>query len=493
MKKLFFACALFALAAPTQAQLLKKLKDKVNKTIDKATAGGAESGSEASSSSGSRSAAAGDDDNSSSGGKSKQLWCDSIITQGADGNGPIKVDESKSGGVEYEMVYSSAGKINIMYDESSIGIGKNSKGYKLIINERLDNKSQYVVLQDGKVLATSPTVPNEHLGKGVSGQFSVGNTSSSRDEEMKKYIVADSTKYNVAGQDAKSVKINKVTDQQADMALQMARQTDEYKAMSAEEKKEFEEMMKKGIAQNNSMAGQTISMPAQQATSYSTITGYRLVVKGKTYAKFMAPPMVDVTETTVFAVGADENANPILVLNGKKTALDKNKLLGMNGQMVRSADNSKFVYVEIKPLSDAEMDKVTADPSNARYAYTIVKSDGSIVQITDYTQSGKFTLTNSGTIININNHSGEVYADGKPAGKFKLKDGYMLDPESIMIGSSLSRIAYYDGADGSINYIDGSVAKLGIMYPTVIAENGKNYLTWFRKCRNNIYKAKYPF
>lgn len=491
MKKIFLACALFALAAPSQAQLLKKLKDKVNKAVDKAT-GGNESGSE-SASEGRSSSGSADDDNSSSGGKSKQLWCDSIITQGADGNGPIKVDESKSGGVEYEMVYSSAGKINIMYDESSIGIGKNNRSYKLIINERLENKSQYVVVQDGKVLATSPTVPNEHLGKGVSGQFSVGNTSSARDEEMKKYIIADSVKHNVAGQDAKSVKINKVTDQQADMALQMAKQTDEYKAMSAEEKKEFEEMMKKGIAQNNSMAGQTISMPAQQASSYTMISGYRLVVKGKTYAKFMAPPAVDVTETNVFAVGADENANPIMVVNGKKTALDKTKLLGMNGQIVRSADNSKFVYVEIKPLTDAEMDKVTADPSNARYVYTVVKSDGSIVTITDYTQSGKFTLTNSGTIININNHTGEVYADGKPAGKFTLKDGYMLDPESIMIGSSLSKIAYYDGANGSINYIDGSVLKLGIMYPTVVTENGKNYLTWFRKCRNNIYKAKYPF
>lgn len=300
-------------------------------------------------------------------------------------------------------------------------------------------------------------------------------------------------KHNIAGHDGKSVKINKVNDQQADMAMEMARQSDEYKAMSAAEKKEFEEMMKKGIAYNNSMAGQTVSVPAQQAASYSTITGYRLVVKGKTYAKFMAPPAVDVTETNVFAVGADENGNPILVLNGKKISLDKKKVMGMNGQIVRSADNSKFVYVEMKPLTDAEMDKVNADPTNARYAYSVVKSDGSIVLITDYTQSGKFTLTNSGTVININNHTGEVYADGKPAGKFTLKDGYMLDPESIMIGSSLSKIAYYDGANGSINYIDGSVAKLGIMYPTVITENGKNYLTWFRKCRNNIYKAKYPF
>lgn len=491
MKNIILAFALIAFAAPSQAQLLKKIKDKVNKTIDKATSGG-ESGSAPSSSSDSRSVST-DDDNSSSGGKSKQLWCDSIITQGADGNGPIKVDESKSGGVEYEMVYSSAGKINIMYDESSIGIGKNSKSYKLIINERVDNKSQYVVVQDGKVLATSATVPNEHLGKGVSGQFSVGNTSSARDEEMKKYIVADSMKHNVAGHDGKSVKINKVNDQQADMAMEMARQSDEYKAMSAAEKKEFEEMMKKGIAYNNSMAGQTVSVPAQQAASYSTITGYRLVVKGKTYAKFMAPPAVDVTETNVFAVGADENGNPILVLNGKKISLDKKKVLGMTGQIVRSADNSKFVYVEMKPLTDAEMDKVNADPTNARYAYSVVKSDGSIVLITDYTQSGKFTLTNTGIVININNHTGEVYADGKPAGKFTLKDGYMLDPESIMIGSSLSKIAYYDGANGSINYIDGSVAKLGIMYPTVITENGKNYLTWFRKCRNNIYKAKYPF
>ena len=494
MRKLLFMFAVQLMVTPSQAQLLKKIKDKVNKTIDKAAGGGSEetrSSSDNSSSSSTPSAVSDDDGKTSK----KVLWCDTVLVDGGatTGSGPVKVDESKSGGVEYEMVYSSGGKINIEYNESALGIGKNRNGYRLILQERIDNKSQYVVLQDGKVIYTGATVKNEHLGNGISGQFSVGNSSNVKNEEMKQYIVADSVKHDLAGQDAKSVKINKVTDQQADMALQMARQSDEYKSMSAEEKKEFEEMMKKGSAQNNSMAGQTISTPAMQATSYSTVSGYRVVVKGKTYGKFSMPPAVEVSDAMVFAVGADENGNPVLISNSKKTPLDKTKVTGMNGQIVRSPDLKKFVYVEMKPMTDAEMDAISADPANARYKYTIIKSDGSVFQITDYTQSGKFQLTNSGAVININNLTAEVYADGKSVGKFKVKEGYSLEPEAIMVGDNPSKIAYYDGAEGSINYIDGTVKKLGIMYPTVVSENGKNYITWFRKCRNNIYKAKFPF
>jgi hypothetical protein len=251
--------------------------------------------------------------------------------------------------------------------------------------------------------------------------------------------------------------------------------------------------LKKGIAQNNSMAGQTIAMPQQQASSYSTVSGYRFVVKGKTLGTFSMPPFVEVNDNSTFAVGVDQDGKPVALVNGKKIMLDKNKVQAMTGQIIRSNDLRKFVYIELKPLSDAEMDAALANPANTKYVYNVVKSDGTVSQVTDYTSTGKWALTNSGSVISINSQTGEVYADGKKAGKFRMKEGSYLDPASVFIGSSVSKIAFYDGAEGSINYLDGTVAKLGIFYPTVVSENGKNYLTWFRKCRNTIYKAKYAF
>ncbi len=67
-------------------------------------------------------------------------------------------------------------------------------------------------------------------------------------------------------------------------------------------------MMKKGTAQNNAMAGQTFSTPGTQEELILAITGYKLIVKGKNYAKFVSIPALEVSndELNVFAVGMDE-------------------------------------------------------------------------------------------------------------------------------------------------------------------------------------------
>lgn len=462
MKNIILAFGLIALAVPSQAQLLKKLKDKVNKTIDKAT------GSEESSSSSS---------SSSSSPLDEEKWCDSIE------------------GVAYTSIYTSEGKMDIVYSESSVGLGNDKKGYRLILSERANGKTQFVVVENGKVIATDTKVKKEYLGNGVSSAFSVGNPGEGRDKQMEKYIVADSTKHTIAKTDAKSVKVKKVEDDQMEMALAVARQTDEYKSMSAEEKKEFEETMKKGVAQNNAMAGQTISVPGQQGGSFSSVNGYRLVVKGKTYGKFLYPPVVEVSNdgANVFAVGIDENAKPVLISNGKKTMLDENKFTGMSGKIVRSPDLKKFVYVEQKKMSSDEIQDMYSADGSAKIPFNILKADGSSMLITDYAGGGKFLLTNSGNVINVNESTAEVYVDGKKAGKFKVRDGYSFDTGALLVGTDAAKIAYYDGMEGSINYLDGTVQKLGILYPTVISENGKNYLSWFRKCKNEIYLAKFAF
>ncbi|MBO9573716.1 MAG: hypothetical protein J7497_16130, partial [Chitinophagaceae bacterium] len=68
-----------------------------------------------------------------------------------------------------------------------------------------------------------------------------------------------------------------------------------------------------------------------------------------------------------------------------------------------------------------------------------------------------------------------------------------LDGEAILIGNDPSKMAYYDGNTGSINYLDGSSRKMGVIFPQLVNENGKNYLTWFRKCKNDIYLGKFVF
>jgi hypothetical protein len=460
MKNIIVVFALLVLAAPTQAQLLRKIKDKVNKSIDKAV--GLDDPESSSSSS------------SSSASKETQKWCDTV-----DG---------------LASIYSSQGRLDIVYSESSIGLGSDKKGYRLILSEQVDGKTQFVVVENGKVIATGSRVKNEWVGQGVSNGFSVGNPGEGRDKEMAKYIIADSVKHNMPKTEAKTATIQKVNEDQMDMAISMAKQTDEYKKMSAEEKKEFEETMKKAMAQNNARAGETISIAAQQGGSFSTVSGYRLVVKGKTYGKFMYPPVVEVSDdgTNVFAVGIDEKAKPVLVVNGKKTMLDENRFTGMSGKIVRSSDLRKFVYVEQKKMSEEEIQSFYS-VEGKKISYNVLRADGSSSLVTDYTNAGKFLLTNSGNIINVNQQTAEVYVDGKKAGKFEVRDGYSFDTDAMLVGDDVSKIAYYDGVEGSINYLDGRVEKLGILYPTVISENGKNYLTWFRKCKNQIFIVKHAF
>lgn len=474
---LLLSCILLGSIAPTQAQLLKKLKDKVNKTIN--NSGDSENKSNESSSGSESSASRGSQKDNSS------KWCDTV-----------KTDAVGADGVEYTLAYSSPGRVDILYDESSLGLSNNAKGYRMILSERVNNKQQYVVVENGKVINTDTKVNPEYILKRSPGN-KVDDGSAAADESMKRYIVGDTMKQTVASSGAKSVTVKKVDDDQFAMAMEMAKQTDDYKKMSEQEKKEFEESFRKAKQANASMAGKTIDIPAQQGGTYAAVTGYYVVIKGKKYGKFQMPPALDVSkdETKFFALGIDESAAPVMIVNGKKTALDKTKYSGINGKMIRSPDHKKFVYVEQKKMSDKEIEEYTKSLATQAkpIIYNIIHPDGAASTVTDYNNSGNFRLTNSGVVLNMNEETGEVYGDGKLVGKFSMQGNTRLESDAILIGNDLSQVAYYNGSEGSLTYLDGTTHKLNLMFPRVIADGGKNYLSWFRKCGNKIFIARFAY
>jgi len=305
-------------------------------------------------------------------------------------------------------------------------------------------------------------------------------------------------KQDIPKSDAKTAKVQKIDDSQMEMALQVARQSDDYKKMSDAEKKEFEENAKKALAANNSMAGTTFDVPAQQGGTVALVNGYFVVVKGKKYGKFMQPPTVEVSkdENKFLAVGLNEQAAPIMIVNGKTIALDQNKFNGMHGKIVRSPDQKNFVYVEQKKISEKELQAIAnGAASNHRQViqYNVIRPDGSMMMVTDYSYSGKFRLTNSGALIYINEETGEVYADDKPIGKFALQSGERLHADDVLIGNDISKIARFDGSEGTFTYIDGTVKNLGMTAPHFTSEGGKGYVSWFKKCGKDIYIGKFGY
>ena len=493
-KHLFLICISLVYFNPSsQAQILKKIKDKVNKTLNNSDTSSSDNDEDKSSSDKNQrnnsSAAAPVEDDSKS-----VKWCDGLsATGGGSGNAGISTKD----GVEYKKIYSSPNGFSILYDESSLGLNNDAKGYRVILSERVNNKNQFVVVENGKVVATDTKVNSEWISK-ASPQSGIKDKDEAAQEAMKKYIVGDTMKHDIPQSDARSVSINKIEDDQVEMALQMARQSDDYKKMSEAEKKEFEETVRAGIAKNNTMAGTTVDVPAQQGGTVALVNGYFLVVKGKKLGKFMMPPVIDVSkdETKIFAVGLNEEGVPVLLANGKKTLLDQNKYAAMSGRIVKSPDQKKFVYLEQKKMSDKEIEELSkAASSNQRtkLEYNVIKSDGSTMMVTDHNYTGKFLLTNSGALVNMNEETGEVFADNKPIGQFPLQSGERLNPDAVLIGTDISQVAYYNGNEGSFTYLDGSVKKLDIIFPRVISEGGKSYLTWFRKCGKDIFIARFAY
>jgi hypothetical protein len=146
-------------------------------------------------------------------------------------------------------------------------------------------------------------------------------------------------------------------------------------------------------------------------------------------------------------------------------------------------------------MSDKELEEFTksVEAMSRPLPYNVIRPDGSTSTVTDYDQSGEFRLTNSGVIVNMNEQTGEVYGDGKRIGKFSMQGNDRLNSDALLIGNDISQVAYYNGSEGSFTYLDGTTRKLNIMFPKVIFEGGKSYLTWFRKCGNKIFIARFAY
>jgi hypothetical protein len=465
MKNIILLGALIVCASATQAQLLKKLKDKVNKTINKDDSKTASSTVDASSSN-----------------SNKDHWCDTITADAVGGDG-----------VSYSKAYSGGSdNMNIVYSECSMGLQNNPLGYRLILSQYANGKTQYVVVENGKVVDSDTKVKDQYLGRGMRSETA---DNSQDNDEMKKYIVADSVRHTIPKTQGKSVTVQKVDDDQVEMALNIVRQSDEYKDKSDAEKKEMEEAMRKGFAMNNGMAGKTITAPATQGANFTTVSGYNVMVKGKNYGKFIMPPTVVVSqdESSIFVVGVDDKSTPLMVTQTKKMPLDKNRFLGNSGRMFKSADYKKAVYIELKQMTENELQQMASGANGSKMIYNALRNDGTVLQLVDYNGLGKFKVTNAGAIININEATGEVYSDNKKLGQFSLGAGEQVETDAVMIGSGPSNIAYFSGSNGSLNYLDGSVKKLGILNPRVTSQNGKTYINWFRKCGGDIYLGKFSY
>lgn len=404
----------------------------------------------------------------------------------------------------YTLAYSSPVNFTIMYDESRMGMGRDRNDYHLILKQWVDKRSQFVIIDNGKVTATVNELTKDNLIGGLRGPLDglSGGVSKSDNE---KYLVAETVTTVVPSQSSKTVTAPKNIDvSKTNQAFEMFKNTDEYKKMSAAEKKQVEEAMKMmpqaAKEYNNSgMAGQTITTPEVKGGTYNNPTGYfNIIVKGKNYGKFGGQPYLKVSgdEANVYIVGADEKGRTNFIVNDKKISLDGKSPGGMGhfGNLLMSPDGKKAAFVEIKMMTEKEQEQMLKDMQSGKPAkqnFIITKSDGSSFQMTRTDGGDKFKISNSGAVVFVDARSGDVLADGKTIGKFNTS-GNELNSDALLFGSDPSKICYYND-DGSLSFMDGSKKNMGILFPTAITEAGKSYITWFRKCKNDIYIGKFEF
>jgi hypothetical protein len=421
--------------------------------------------------------------------KPKLAWCDTGLVSNT-----------------YALAYSSPVNFTIMYDESRLGIGRTKNDYHLILKQwGSDKKAQFVIIDNGKVTATVNDLTNDNLIGGIRSPLS-GLSAGLSNAENEKYIIAETNTTVIPGQKGQTVTAPKKVDAgQINQAFELMKTTDEYKKMSPQEKAELEKTMKQmpGMAKeynNSDIAGKTISTPDIKGATYTGATGfYSIIVKGKNYGRFFGQPNLKVSddEMNVYIVAADGKGKTNFISNDKKISLDGKSPngLGHMGNLLMSPDGKKAAFVEVKMMSEKEQEDMMKSMQNGapyKQNYIVTKSDGSSFQISRADGGDKFKLSNSGALVFVDAKTGEVTADGKTIGKFNTMGTGELNSDALLFGSDPSKICYYN-EDGSLSFMDGTKKDMGILFPAVINEGGKNYITWFRKCKNDIYIGKYAF
>lgn len=487
MKQLILCCMMCACIAPAHAQLLKKLKDKVNKTVDNVSGTGSKSSNESA--------------NANTGGKDPS-GNNSPGGNDAGGNKNPGDDMSSNSG-NYSMAYSSPVNFRIMYDESRLRIKRKKLDYRLILQQQVNNKMEFVIVDNGQVTSRSASLNDDQIMGGI--HEALDGLNGGFKTKTEKYIFPDSTTVTIQSQDTKTITAPKQVDgNQYLLAFEMMKKTDEYKKMSAEEKKELEESMKQipeGAKQynNSEMAGKTFTIPGVKGGTQTSATGsYSIKIKEKNYGSAMGEPILYVSddEANIYMV-ANDKGKSYFIANDKRIPLSAKdaSYMGHVGKLIISPDEQKAVFIESKTLTDKEFeDRNKSVESGGKFTmpYIVTKSDGTSFQIVRTDGGDKYRLTNSGALVYVDKDTREVFSDGKPIAKFiGSADGGII-ADGLIVGNDPSKICYYMD-DGSLTYSDGSQKKMGIIFPQIIMDNGKTYLTWFKKVKNEIYIGKFEF
>jgi hypothetical protein len=456
MKKYLLIPVLIAACFSSQAQFLKKLKEKVNKTMEK------------------------------------------TVEAVAPVNPPAKTDtwcKTDTMDAQYSLVYSGVNKLAILYDESCLGLGVDGNGYSMVLTEDVNGKSNYIIIENGKETARYTEMKDQYL------PCPLGTIKSENGTAGSKYIITDSTKFSNAGTAAQKITTKNIDEKKALQGMEFAKQTDEYKKLSPEEKKQYDELMKSmpQIAgeYNKNVGNKTFETPEIQATSGYIITGFRVVINKKEYGKFslVQSLVVSPDEKNIYIHAIDAKTGYVFMANDKKIILQAKGFSG-TGMLISNAAKSRAVYIEMKQKSEAETETDMKDYENAKYIYRILKPDGTITEFPVTGNFGKadFKLTNSVILVYVNPKTGEVFADGKQMGKFQIsaEDSEELTGDKLLIGDTADKICFYS-SDGSLNYPDGTKKKMGMIFPKVTTLKGKTTINWFRQCNNEIYIGKLNF
>jgi hypothetical protein len=456
MKKYLLITVFFAACFSSQAQFLKKIKDKVSNTLEKKT-GTSEPVNQV---------------------EKRDTWC--------------KTDTMDA---QYSLAYSGANKFTILYDESCLGVGINEKGYSLVLTEVVNGKTTYVVIENGKETGRYAKMMDQYL------PCPPGKKNIEKGNDASKYLIIDSTKFSNPGVAGQKITTQTIDEKKAMQGMEIAKQTDEYKKMSAEEKKQFDEMMKKmpqiASEYNKNVGNKTFETPEIKASSGYYITGYRVVVNKKEYGKFgmVQSLVVSPDEKNVFILGRDLKGNSVFIASDKTINLDAKGFTG-TGTLIVNGANNRAVYAELKQKTEAETEADMKDYENAKYIHRILKPDGTTTEcpVTGNFGAADFKLTNYGMLVYLNSKTGEVFADGKQKGKFNIsrENSDELTADKLLLGDSPDKICFYS-SDGSLNYLDGTRKNLGIIFPKVTTVNGKTTINWFRQCNDEIYIGKLIF
>lgn len=402
----------------------------------------------------------------------------------------------------YKPVYDGSnddGKFSIDYTESELGIGKDGKGFKIVLRYYSKTSStKFIVITEKQTFRFNSAEEMDAMFKKADNS----NNVAVQYPYYKFKEVAVQTIKGQPGQKGQSVKMQKVDPKNVAVGMEMAKQTDEYKKLSPEEKKQFDEVMKNMPSManqyNNTMAGKTVETPGVSATGDITVPAglspdFDLVVKGKNYGHFgsvgeIAALKVSKDESNVYFISRDKQMNYILNVNGKKISL-KEKGFGAttNPDLDISYCGSQcVVYADLNLMEAYQV-------ADGKVKTLFMKMDGSTFTFERPVKNEIISkMTERGKHVIVDCETKTVYADGKETGKVPGNSSSNFSKANLLIGSDPGNVCYYSN-NGDLFFANGNTRQVGVINPMIDCMDGKVFINWFRQCANSIYVAKLPF